>query len=87
VALAEARPVAVLSPAPALETANLARPASRTLLYVWIALFGFVGTQLAWVLRPFFGDPGQPFELFRNLDGTFFGNIIGTLGDFLSGGS
>ena len=27
------------------------------LLYIWIMLFGFVGTQLAWTLRPFFGDP------------------------------
>src|SRR4051794_33412859 len=30
-------------------------PPSMTLLYVWILLFGFVGTQLAWTLRPFFG--------------------------------
>ena len=36
-----------------------------TLLYVWILLFGFVGTQLAWTLRPFFGSPGQDFALFR----------------------
>jgi hypothetical protein len=64
----------------------VSRPASRTLLYVWIGLFGFVGTQLAWALRPFFGDPGQPFQVFRNLDGTFFGNLISTLGHFLSGG-
>src|SRR5215218_3476440 len=28
-----------------------ARPASTILLYVWIVLFGFVGTQLAWTLR------------------------------------
>jgi hypothetical protein len=44
------------------------RPASMLLLYIWILLFGFVGTQLAWTLRPFFGSPGQPFELFRDLD-------------------
>ena len=32
-------------------------PGEHALLYIWILLFGFVGTQLAWTLRPFFGDP------------------------------
>jgi hypothetical protein len=59
------------------------RPASMLLLYIWILLFGFVGTQLAWTLRPFFGDPGQPFELFRDISGTFYGNILSTLGSLL----
>jgi hypothetical protein len=59
------------------------RPASRTLLYVWLALFGFVGTQLGWTLRPFFGSPDEPFQVFRNLDGTFFGDLIKTLGQLL----
>jgi hypothetical protein len=59
------------------------RPASMMLLYIWIVLFGFVGTQLAWTLRPFFGSPGMPFELFRDIDGTFYGNILGTLGSLL----
>jgi hypothetical protein len=59
------------------------RPASMTLLYIWILLFGFVGTQLGWTLRPFFGDPGQHFQLFRNLDGTFYGDIISTIGHLL----
>lgn len=51
-----------------------------TLLYIWIVLFGFVGTQLAWTLRPFFGDPQQPFEIFRNIEGTFYSDIFRTLG-------
>jgi hypothetical protein len=59
------------------------RPASMVLLYTWILLFGFVGTQLAWTLRPFFGSPGKPFELFRDIDGTFYGDILGTLGGLL----
>jgi hypothetical protein len=56
------------------------RPGSMLLLYIWIVLFGFVGTQLAWTLRPFFGSPGAPFELFRDIDGTFYGNILSTVG-------
>ena len=46
-------------------------------------MFGFVGTQLAWTLRPFFGSPGMPFELFRNLEGTFYNNILQTIGSLL----
>lgn len=59
------------------------RPASMTLLYVWILLFGFVGTQLAWTLRPFFGSPDEPFEIFRNIEGTFYGDILRTIGHLL----
>ncbi|GIJ44449.1 hypothetical protein Val02_13350 [Virgisporangium aliadipatigenens] len=53
---------------------------SMTLLYVWILLFGFVGTQLAWTLRPFFGSPDQKFELFRSIDGNFYVDIVRTFG-------
>jgi hypothetical protein len=59
------------------------RPASMLLLYIWILLFGFVGTQLAWTLRPFFGDPDQPFELFRDIEGTFYSDLLSTLGSLL----
>ncbi|GAA0811520.1 hypothetical protein [Spirilliplanes yamanashiensis] len=61
------------------------RPASMTLLYIWILLFGFVGTQLAWTLRPFFGSPGQPYEVFRDIEGTFYADILDTLGRLLGG--
>jgi hypothetical protein len=54
-------------------------PPSMTLLYVWILLFGFVGTQLAWTLRPFFGSPGMKFSLYRDIDGNFYAEIIRTL--------
>jgi hypothetical protein len=55
------------------------RQGSMTLLYVWIMLFGFVGTQLAWTLRPFFGSPGEKFEFFRSIDGNFYVDIVRTL--------
>jgi hypothetical protein len=56
------------------------RPTRMTLVYIWILLFGFVGTQLAWTLRPFFGDPDAPFALFREISGTFYGDILQTIG-------
>ena len=58
---------------------NQATPPSMTLLYVWILLFGFVGTQLAWTLRPFFGSPGMKFSLYRDIDGNFYAEILRTL--------
>jgi hypothetical protein len=52
---------------------------SLALLRVWIVLFGFVGTQLAWTLRPFFGSPDMAFSLYREIDGNFYAEIIHTI--------
>jgi hypothetical protein len=65
----------VRRPAPAKQPAA----PSMTLLYIWILLFGFVGTQLAWTLRPFFGSPDKPFSLYRDIDGNFYAEIIRTI--------
>ncbi len=53
------------------------------LLWFWVALYGLVGSQLAWTLRPFVGAPGLPFELFRGFGGTFFANILVSFGELL----
>jgi hypothetical protein len=72
------QPVRQIAPHPVKQPA----PPSMTLLYVWILLFGFVGTQLAWTLRPFFGSPGMKFSLYRDIDGNFYSEIIRTLAHF-----
>ncbi len=41
-----------------------------TILRFWLCLYGFVGSQLGWTLRPFFGSPGE-FQLFRPREGNF----------------
>jgi hypothetical protein len=38
----------------------------------WMAIFGLVGAQMAWVLRPFVGDPSRPFQWFRVRESNFF---------------
>ena len=79
-----AAPVAMASPERAASQAAAVpteRPTSMALVYVWILLFGFVGTQLAWTLRPFFGDPDAPFALFREISGTFYTDILQTIGN------
>jgi hypothetical protein len=40
-------------------------PRHRTLLWIWIVLFAFVGIQTAWILRPFVGAPDLPPQFFR----------------------
>ena len=37
----------------------------RTMLYFWFVLYVFVAIQMAWVLRPFVGDPDLPVTFFR----------------------
>jgi hypothetical protein len=66
---------------PIRQTEAQATPPSMTLLYIWILLFGFVGTQLAWTLRPFFGSPGMDFSLYRDINGNFYAEIFKTIAD------
>jgi hypothetical protein len=55
----------------------------RTVVWLWIVLYAFVGSQMAWTLRPFIGAPGLPFELFRQLGGNFYANILASIGEIL----
>ena len=52
------------------------------ILKFWLVLYGFVGSQLGWTLRPFFGSSGQ-FELFRPREGSFFTGVWNALMHFL----
>jgi hypothetical protein len=45
----------------------------------WIFLFGLVGAQLGWLLRPFIGDPGQEFTWLRPRNSNFFEAVWGAL--------
>ncbi len=44
----------------------VARPQHRTLLRIWLVVYSFVAIQLAWLLRPFIGDPSHPPEFLRS---------------------
>lgn len=57
--------------------------ARRRVMRLWVVIYGFVGSQMAWTLRPFVGAPGLPFELFRQLGGNFYANIFASLGEIL----
>lgn len=41
-------------------------PMHRQLLKAWLVIYGFVGIQMGWTLRPFIGDPDSPTQFFRH---------------------
>ena len=58
-------------------------PNSRAFLLTYFVVFGAVGGQLAWMLRPFLGSPTLPFQIFRPIDpadGNLFLLILDLLG-------
>jgi len=71
---AAAEPSAVPEPGGALDkTENQAISANVTKIFrIWIVVFGLVGAQMAWVLRPFIGAPNVEFTLFRARESNFF---------------
>lgn len=50
---------------------------------LWVLVYGFVGSQMAWTLRPFIGAPSMRFELFRQLGGNFYANVLVSLAEIL----
>ena len=55
----------------------------RKVFACWIVVFGLVGAQMGWVLRPFIGSPTMPFSWFRSRDSNFFEAVFNTLTDVL----
>ncbi len=58
--------------------------ARKLILRSWLVLYGFVGSQLGWTLRPFFGSPGE-FVMFRSDGGNFITGVMMAL-ERLGGG-
>lgn len=55
----------------------------KRLLQFWLVLYALVGSQLGWTLRPFFGAPNEPFQLFRNIEGNFYSQVFRLFFNFL----
>jgi hypothetical protein len=51
----------------------------RLIFILWIVLYGFVGSQMAWTLHPFIGEPSSPFRLFDNWGGNFYSDVLRSL--------
>jgi hypothetical protein len=50
-----------------------------------LALYAFVGMNLAWVLRPFIGNPERAFEWFRERKGSFYESVWESTREVLRG--
>lgn len=55
----------------------------KWVMIIWMFVYAFVGSQMAWTIRPFIGAPGVEFELFRQLGGNFYSNVLYSIGDIL----
>ena len=44
----------------------------RAVFVIWIIVFGLVGSQMGWIMRPFIGAPDAPVTFFRSREGSFF---------------
>lgn len=53
------------------------------ILRIWVVIFAFVGTQMAWTLRPFVGAPDLKFELFRKQEGNFYKAVYQSFKDLV----
>jgi hypothetical protein len=56
-------------------------------LKAWLFLYMFVGSQLGWTLRPFFGYPDLPFTLFRSIESNFYIELMKLISRLLGMGS
>lgn len=45
------------------------------IFWVWVILYGAVGAQMGWLLRPFIGHPDAPFMIFRPRVDNFFTGV------------
>ncbi len=60
--------------------------ARSAVLVSWVLIFGFIGLQMGWTLRPFLGAPGSDFVLMRPVEGSFYQSFLGVVEQVLSGG-
>jgi hypothetical protein len=69
-------PLPALPPRQPLHAADQA----RRLLGLWCVVYGVVGAQMGWLLRPFLGKPDAPFEWFRIREDNFLVALLRTIG-------
>jgi hypothetical protein len=57
---------------------------AKSVFRIWTIVFALVGAQMSWVLRPFIGYPGAPFEWFRERESNFFIAVLQALANLFS---
>ena len=51
----------------------------RIIFLLWVVLYAFVGSQMAWTLSPFIGDPEIPFLFVRQIGGNFYSDVFNSI--------
>lgn len=59
---------------------------SRRILFAWLTVNLFLGSQLSWILRPFIGAPALPVQFLRPdmFNGNFYETVFATIKHLLS---
>lgn len=65
------------------EKKNIYPRLGMSIFKIWIIIFAFVSSQLAWNLRPFVGSRDLPFELFRHRESNFYVAVIHSIGQLI----
>lgn len=73
---------AIASEAPKDESGTQSQDGLKTIMNWWLITYGIVGTQMAWILRPFVGSE-QMFTFFRPQESNFYVNLFHILGSML----
>ncbi|HEY8751005.1 MAG TPA: hypothetical protein VIM11_23675 [Tepidisphaeraceae bacterium] len=60
-------------------------PQVRMVFAIWVIVFGLVGSQMGWILRPFIGAPDAPVSFFRSREGSFFQAVFDKVEDLANG--
>ena len=68
------------------EQSEQQRPNVTTIITWWLITYGIVGTQMAWMMRPFIGHPGTPFSIFRAQESNFYVDVANAIYKMLGGG-
>jgi hypothetical protein len=66
------------------EKKNIYPKVGMNIFAIWIIIFAFVSSQLAWNLRPFVGSKDLPFEMFRAREGNFYIAVIQSVSDMMN---
>jgi hypothetical protein len=82
-------PVKVAIPSESADAKPPQRPrvdeGAQRVFRTWLVIYALVGSQMAWILRPFIGTQGLEFALFRTREGSFFEGVVTALIKFMSG--
>lgn len=59
------------------------RSITSWLLWAWMLLYMFVGTQMAFNLSPFVNRPGEPVALFNQNQGNFYSYVLNVFAEWM----